>query len=494
MKKIKRLFIFNNVLVLMTAFLIITGSGEAQEIVQCRKLEPPNSGICSVTQGNNDILISGNILAPSTVYVGGDVLIKNGKITCVGCDCGSNLEKIPTRITCSNGVVSPGLINAHDHLNYDHSYPGGWGNERFDHRNDWRIGERGHHKLLYEKNDDPLKMGWSELRQLISGTTSIAGSSGTKGLLRNLDKEGMQEGLNPVKVLNHVFPLGDGQSGTQLEQGCNYPKIDGKEVIDNDDCYLPHVAEGIDDVAHNEFLCLSGQAKGSVNLISKKTALIHAIALNETDAKILRDKEATVVWAPRSNISLYGKTAPVQIYDSFGINIALSTDWTISGSMNLLRELKCVDYLNKNHYNNYFSDWKIWHMVTSNAAVGLAVGDQIGFLKPNYFADIVIYNGTSASNYYRAVIDADWKSTILVLRSGVPLYGDKDIMAVILKGQNECEDIIVNGCSDKKINKTACIKKEIGVSFKNLADANVDSYPLFYCEIPYNEPSCVPTR
>ena len=156
--------------------------------------------------------------------------------------------------------------------------------------------------------------------------------------------------------------------------------------------------------------------------------------------------------------------------------------------------MKCVDYLNKYHFNNYFPEWKIWRMVTANAAVGLAVGDQIGFLKPTYVADVVIFNSSSASNYYRAAIEADWKDIVLVLRSGIPLYGDRELMTIIPNGQSGCEDIIVKGCSDNKINKTGCTKRETGHSFKDLVDANKDSYPLYYCRTPFNEPSCFPTR
>ena len=53
-----------------------------------------------------------------------------------------------------------------------------------------------------------------------------------------------------------------------------------------------------------------------------------------------------LIWSPRSNITLYGDTARVTIASRLGVNIALGTDWMPSGSMNLLRELKCADSFN----------------------------------------------------------------------------------------------------------------------------------------------------
>jgi cytosine/adenosine deaminase-related metal-dependent hydrolase len=41
--------------------------------------------------------------------------------------------------------------------------------------------------------------------------------------------------------------------------------------------------------------------------------------------------------------------------DLLGVPIALGTDWVASGSMNMLRELRCADELNENYYDNYFS-------------------------------------------------------------------------------------------------------------------------------------------
>ena len=53
---------------------------------------------------------------------------------------------------------------------------------------------------------------------------------------------------------------------------------------------------------------------------------------------VLRDRDISVVWSPRSNIALYGHTANVTLLDRLGVNIALSSDWLPSGSMNMLRD------------------------------------------------------------------------------------------------------------------------------------------------------------
>ena len=63
-----------------------------------------------------------------------------------------------------------------------------------------------------------------------------------------------------------------------------------------------------------------------------------------------RGAGAKVIWAPRSNISLYGNTTPVTEMKYAGVTIALGTDWLPSGSMNMLRELACADELNSKYF------------------------------------------------------------------------------------------------------------------------------------------------
>lgn len=465
---------------------------EAPAVTVCRKLDPLPEGTCQVASGGDGLLLIGNILAPDGVYVGGEVVISpQGEITYVGCGD----SEVPgaagaTVVTCPTGVVSPGLINAHDHLTYDQNLPGNWGQERYDHRNQWRKGLDGHHQIPAPRATDDLQVAWAELRHVMGGTTSIAGSGGVKGFLRNLDKKDLLEGLDEG-VTNYVtFPLGD-YDGTMLDQGCGYPKIvDPTQALESH-CFLPHVAEGIDQAALNEILCLSGQEQQGVDVVGANGAFIHTVGALAPNGQLLRERKTSVIWSPRSNVALYGNTATVTMYDTLGINLALSTDWTPSGSVNLLRELKCADNLNRNYLDSHFSDQDLWRMVTANAADALQVGDSIGRLEQGRVADISIYDGKNAGNPYRAVIDAGVKETVLVLRAGQPLYGDSEIMSALPGAQAGCEDLPGGTCGSAK---TVCASRETGKSFADLARANQASYGLFFCGVPSGEPSCLPFR
>ena len=90
-------------------------------------------------------LIFGTVLAEGKVYERGAVVFDaQGTITCVGCGC---VAEGQAKIDCGEHIVSPGLINAHDHIGWIHQPPAQWGEERFEHRHDWRKGKRGHSRI-----------------------------------------------------------------------------------------------------------------------------------------------------------------------------------------------------------------------------------------------------------------------------------------------------------------------------------------------------------
>ncbi len=471
------------------------GTPQANIITCDNTLPTPSAGdACSTTSGSSSlVMVEGEVLAGDKIYKNGQVLIdrsqQNATITCVGCDCGSQPDaNTATVVACPDSVVSPGLINPHEHLGWSTAKPAPHGDERYDHRTDWRTGARGHTKIHHDGSDysnDAVLFG--ELRHMLSGVTSMAGSGGAAGFVRNLDKVNDTGGIN-VSVDYSTFPLSDTRGGL-LSNGCGYPSIDSTSVLQND-IYLPHVSEGIDAEAENEFSCLSSDANGGHDLLADNTSIIHGIGLTAADIAEFAANGAQLVWSPRTNIDLYGNTADVVTYDHYGVTIALGTDWVISGSMNELRELQCADYLNQNDYDGHFSDQDLWKMATINGAIALGVGDKLGKIKTGYIADLAIYNATDHQDY-RAVIDAGVGDVQLVMRGGEPLVGEPNVVQALVPSTeiNDCESISV--CDGARL---ICAKRDTGTSWATILGAANGNYQPFYCDTPPNEPSCVPMR
>ena len=459
---------------------------QALEVVCPTVIPPVASGTCAVTAGDASKLLLGTVLVPGTIYRNGQVLVDaTGKITCVGCACDAE-GAAATKISCPTGVISPALINTHDHITFTQNNPAVDTGERYEQRHDWRTGKNGHTKIPSAGSATNDEISWGELRFLMGGATSTVGSGSMTGLLRNLDKAAAEEGLGQKPVDFQTFPLGD-SNGTQLASGCGYPKIITSASIAAEDAFFPHVAEGIDAFAENEFLCMSSSANGGQDLTQPQSAFIHAVGLKPADYATMAEKGTALIWSPRSNIALYGDTAVVTEASRLGALIALGTDWMPSGSMNMLRELQCADSLNKKSFNTFFSDEQLWAMVTINAAAATATDDVIGTLAKGKIADITIFDGKTHKDH-RAVIDAAPQDVVLVLRGGKVLYGDETVVTGV-PASGMCDPIDVCGTT-----KQVCLQSEINKNLSALKTSVGAIYPAFFCGAPMNEPSCTPSR
>ncbi|MBN1207074.1 MAG: amidohydrolase family protein [Myxococcaceae bacterium] len=465
-------------------------------ITPCASLPPLSSGAtCEVTKAGTTSarLFQGVVLKDGAVLSGGQVLVDaEGIIQCAECDCSSRPEAAEaTVVSCPQGVISPGLINAHDHITFQ-GPPRVSTEERYEHRHDWRRGNDGHTRVTNGgSGNDAIR--WGELRQVLAGTTSVAGSGGQPGLLRNVDRDNVsatsanQQGLDEPPAYYQTFPLGD-SGGGELTSGCGYPRIEPPSVIPSNSAYLPHIGEGIEESARNEFRCVTG-ASGGKELLKPQTAVIHGIAVTAEEIGTMASRGADLIWSPRSNISLYGDTAMVPAYKQMGVTIALGTDWLQSGSMSVLRELQCADYLNTTYYARAFTDEELWRMVTSSAADLTDTHEKLGRLEPGKVADLAIFRlRTFAATPHRAVLTANTEDVVLTLRGGKPLYGDQALVATL--GQDGCEALDVCGAQ-----KRVCVGDELGKTYAALKEANASAYPLFFCnQAPKDEPVCAPQR
>jgi cysteine-rich repeat protein len=468
----------------------------------------PDAGTCAITPGDGNKLFTAVILASDKTYLGGQVLVNAaGAITCVGCDCSTSAgAATATKIVCPRGVLSPGLINTHDHMTFGrlpYVPTAAVADERYEHRHDWRVGGSGHDnhtKISNQSGITPANLRWSELRQVMSGTTSVItaatfSTSGNGGMLRNLDSASGQEGLGEGTVNSQTFPLGD-TSGTELTTGCAYPGIDTMANIPAASAYLPHVSEGIEASSLNEFRCVSSSTGGGQDLLGPRTSIVHGIGVKASDIGLLAVKRSGLIWSPRSNVSLYGDTASVPTYVRMGVNVALGMDWVISGSMNMLRELKCAASLNEQRFNRVLSDEQLWKMATSSAADVTQTGEKLGRIQVGKIADLAMYR-QQGTKTHRSVIDADAADVVMTMRGGKVLYGDAPIVTAF-DTASMCETIDVCG-----VLKSVCTKSEFtgpssptvpARTLSELQTANATLYPLFFCGPPANEPSCDPVR
>ncbi len=454
----------------------------------------PSAPLCEVTSGTSGTLLRGTLLLPQGPVVGEVLVSAAGTITCAAASCASSAGyAAATVVSCANGVVSPALINAHDHTNYATVSPEGHGDIQYDHRNDWRVGADGFMALKsVASTTDPAIVAAQELRLLLGGATSVIGSGGVAGLARNLaaydTPTDETEGLTGGTVYFDTFPLGD-DNGVVISSGCAYPSIEpASEAFQGGGRYAPHIAEGVELAAENELTCATA---ASNNLVTSNTSVIHGVGMNANDVAKLQEAGAYLIWAPRSNISLYGDTTPVTELVFASVPIALGTDWLPSGSMNMLRELACADALNQKYFAATFTDRDLFEMATIHGATAAGFASQIGSLESGKLADITVFDGT-VNQGYRAVIAASTEDVHLVMRGGKVLYGDAHLVASLPSTSAAASCAAWSVCG---VARSVCIDTP-GVTLADVEAVASSVYAVASCRsaAPAGEPTCVPYR
>ncbi|KAI0601271.1 metal dependent amidohydrolase [Biscogniauxia sp. FL1348] len=461
---------------------------------------------CRVTRRglSGDLIVRGTVLTSEAALANTTILVHtpSGRIAYVGdaCDEGMRAEDASV-IECGDSIISPGFINTHEHIEFSTVSPLSDIGERVDHRHDWRVGARGHTLRAAPVNGSEIDAtAWGELRHIFSGTTSIIGGQMVPGLARNLDFiSGLEDGLSAPAAYWDVFPLDDAL-GILRNGDCDY----GSTPIDRETAgrfnrYIAHVGEGVDAEAANEFACLSNAAFDTVpatsgggrstDIIARNLALVHALGLSTADFDKVAARGAKIVWSPRSNVFLYGKTMNVSYLLEAGITVALGTDWLPSGSATLNREAVCGASVMKESYGMTLAPKTLWEMMTINAAKVAGFEDDLGSLEVGKMADIVIFNGEDRkgeSDAFAQAVFGTEEEIELVMRGGkILLAGDgiKDLTA------ETCETLTFG-----ETHKTTCISDELGSTFEDFEASLQGVYPARLPTLPPQEPTCQPTR
>ncbi|TIP18428.1 amidohydrolase family protein [Mesorhizobium sp.] len=361
--------------------------------------------------------------AKSTVYGQGAVCIDGDRIAAIAADAG----QLPPAFTGvvpieTNGSIYPGLIELHNHLSYN--YLPLWSVPRtFTNRNIWRKQEPDYDVCVTLPNkilgsnvdiDYPRAIArFVECRALLGGVTTTQGLSARKN-----DEKLRYQGLtrNVEAPNDPLFPTADGQTLDYDPPS----KIATHLVpaLQKDRPFFYHLSEGTDGDARQRYLDLeyeSGKWAINRNLIT-----IHCTALRDTDFTRLQEA-AGMVWSPLSNLLLYGKTADVAAAKAAGLRIALGSDWSPSGSRNILGELKIARIVS-NALGGLFNSEELVRMATSAPAVMLGWDGLVGSIEAGKKADLVVLEGDSGDPYTQ-LVDASEADILAVVINGRPRHG-----------------------------------------------------------------------
>ncbi len=408
----------------------------------------PDLPDCEPATGDGDrVALSGVVLTPDGPEAGLVVYSRSsGRILCVG-----HCDPTAADVVCTEGVIGPGLIDAHDHMQYDVLPP--WQHDGlFSDRYDWQSdGDYWDYRTPYDAIVDDWTceiVKWAELRELVSGATSAVGASGGScidPLIRNLD-----EGEDAHFIDGYDLYY---SSSKVMER---YDEADGAAFAEDlaDGTYeavLNHVAEGVGGSVTAEI-----EHMFDIGMAGPGEEWIHATDATTDQLARAVESGAGIIWSPRSNLDLYGATTPADVAMRLGVPVALGPDWTWSGSMNMVHEMRCAtEYLGARGWpldgGGERLDERVWHMATDEAARAVGLDGVLGSLQAGLLADIAVYDWSAEP--YRAIIEAEPQDVRLVLVAGQALYGLPELVEPLAAHPDWCETLDACGAT-----RTACVQ------------------------------------
>ena len=348
---------------------------------------------CRVAEGSSGrTVVIGHLLQGAGDVSLGAMLIEGGAIIELG-----DVDEIErnaagaTVFDCRGWYVSPGFVNAHEHLAASGGFPDPAMEPVYAHREQWqgRAGE-GHYVIEFERVEEDVRKFWIELRHLFGGATTLGGSGAVAGLLKNashLDEVGYA-----YRADTQIFPYPN--ATTSFEQfACPFGGSAPMDPEFSDDAptnipFVPHIAEGINCTAALEGQFYLDFVEANPG---RRYAIVHGLGLHRDDIERLNALDVTLVWSPRSNVALYNATVDVPRALGTGARIALGTDWSYSGSYNMLEEMRCADQIDNDAWNDQLKGPDYWRMATAEGAYAMSLEDVTGRLAPGLAADLIVF-------------------------------------------------------------------------------------------------------
>jgi len=141
--------------------------------------------------------------------------------------------------------------------------------------------------------------------------------------------------------------------------------------------------------------CSSTELLDRYGLLTPATLAVHCVHVTPSDGEILKERGCSVVLCPRSNERLDVGMAPLHLFKSLGIPLALGTDSLASNdSLSLWEEMRFALDL----FRHDLSPTEAFRMVTAGGAAALGLSALCGSLEPGRHADFqVVGNGGAAA-------------------------------------------------------------------------------------------------
>jgi ubiquinone/menaquinone biosynthesis C-methylase UbiE/cytosine/adenosine deaminase-related metal-dependent hydrolase len=297
----------------------------------------------------------------------GEIHIGNASIEAIGCIASRNAwSPQESGLNLEGYLILPGLINAHDHLEFA-LFPrlgkGGYQNfmEWAEDIHRFHAAEIARHRQVPKH----VRLWWGGIRNVLCGATTVC-------------HHNPYERVFSDEFIVRVLKDYEWAHSLQLEPDAARKKNYGSQGRP----FFIHLAEGIDAQASKEIFDLH-----DAGALDADTVVIHGLALCAQGSELLRAAGAGLIWCPSSNLFLFGKSmSPTEIRQF--PKVSLGSDSPLTAQGDLLDEISCA-----HQFMETPSD-ELYGYVTQQPACLLALKNGEGTIRIGGVADLIATRDT----------------------------------------------------------------------------------------------------
>lgn len=290
----------------------------------------------------------------------------------------------PLILSFEDAFAFPGLINSHDHLDFN-SFPL-LGNYPYPNYVEWGTDIHTHDQAAIDlvlKIPKALRVQWGIYKNLLNGITTVVNHGPPLPVTDEL-----------ITVFQHCYSLHSVRLERHWKLKLNFPWPAGQP-------YVIHIGEGTDKYSGQEI-----EALLRWNICRRPLIGVHGVAMSARQAASF----LALVWCPDSNLFLLGKTAAIQDLKAH-TQVIFGTDSTLTSSWNLW------DHLRLAKATGMATSQELLDMLTTTPA-GVWNLAHLGCLAPGRQADIVVAKKKDATKISESFIQLQPQDILLVMHRG----------------------------------------------------------------------------
>lgn len=304
--------------------------------------------------------------------------------------CGARLGSNGPAIHFDNAIVFPGLINSHDHLDFN-LFPR-IGNRLYHSYREWGEDIHLHNRSAIDAVmavPQSLRTQWGWYKNLLSGVTTVVNHG-----------QALCVASSPINVFQQYRFIHS--VGFDKYWRWKLLKPDFKQLMQ-----VIHAGEGIDDLSNKEIdSCIRW------NLFRKPIVAVHGVAMQPVQGLRFR----ALVWCVDSNLFLFRETAAVEDLKKC-MPVLIGTDSTLTAHWDMWTHLRLAASTGKMNSN------EIFHAVTAAPAAVWGMKNS-GTLATGKHADLVVADPPDGN-----FLSVQPKDILLVMRGGRVVLYDESIAA-----------------------------------------------------------------